>query len=525
MRCMTVALCCLPAVSIAASDDPKELERQLAQVRSEPMVFIVATGEPNACGRGCSEWIAGEGRFDEGATQRFREFLAVSAKRDLPIFFNSDGGLLREAVQIGSILRENRMTVGVARTVAEGCHRGSPLDDACRRLMQSKREHKARLYFGGARCASACVYAMVGASTRHVDPGAKLPINSNTGREIEKANNSLRRYVVAMGVDPGLVDAAAKIPSRSSRELSRGEMERFGIETRGLYETPWFAYHGPAGEFLLLKSVTYPTGDTADEYRTRTVGLACSRSSTNIRFMYHQELTAKESRTPPMIRAKIGDSLIDLTTLNPQKDLVERSFDLEPRQLQSAIETGSFEIAEMFDQSMIKTPSRVVRFSTLGLSANIVALESKCASKRGSPSLSSSASAPDKSPEQRREEGNRILTTEGLRKEQATRVVASSKNQRIGFFTYLTPDCDSGGEVEVRITKKPEHGTAETTTATNFPNYPKENIRARCNEHKVRGVQINYESAEKYVGSDELELLVLFPGGFAWEVHYDISVR
>src|SRR5262249_41312098 len=35
--------------------------------------------------------------------------------------------------------------------------------------------------------------------------------------------------------------------------LSRGEMERFGIETRGVYETPWFAYHGPAGEFLLLK--------------------------------------------------------------------------------------------------------------------------------------------------------------------------------------------------------------------------------------------------------------------------------
>src|SRR5262245_48358901 len=34
-----------------------------------------------------------------------------------------------------------------------------------------------------------------------------------------------------------------------------------------------------------------------------------------------------------MIRAKIGDSLIDLTTLSPQKELVEKSFDLEPRQL------------------------------------------------------------------------------------------------------------------------------------------------------------------------------------------------
>src|SRR5262245_19716889 len=381
MRCVAAALCWLPVVAIAASDDPQEFERQLAKLRSEPLIFVVATGEPNACGRGCAEWIAGVGRFDEGSAQRFREFLAGSAKRELPIFLNSDGGLLSEAVQVGVILRENRMTAGVARTVPEGCHLSFPLDDACRRVMQSKREHKARLYFGGARCGSACVYAMVGASTRHVDPGATLRIHSAAGPEIDKAENFLRRYVVAMGVDPALVDAAAKIPSRTFRGLSRGDMERFGIETRGVYETPWFAYHGLAGEFLLLKSVTYPTGDTGDEYRTSTVGLACSPFHPSIRFTYHQELTAKESRTPPMIRAKIGDSVIDLTSLNPQKALVEKSFDLEPRQLQSAIETGSFEITEMFDQSMIKKPSRVVKFSTLGLSANIVALESKCASK------------------------------------------------------------------------------------------------------------------------------------------------
>jgi hypothetical protein len=382
MQCVAAALCCLPVVAIAASDDPQELERQLAKVRSEPMIFVVATGEPNACGRGCSEWIAGEGRFDEGAAQRFREFLGVLGKRDMSIFFNSDGGLVREAVQIGLMLRENRMAAGVARTVPEGCHLGFPLDDACRRLMQSKREHKARLYFGGARCASACVYAMIGASTRHVDPGATLRIHSGVGREIDKTENSLRRYVMGMGVDPALVDAAAKIPSRTFRGLSRGEMERFGIETRGVHETPWFAYHGPAGEFLLLKSVTYPTGDTGDEYRTRTVGLACSPFHPSIRFMYHQQLTANENRAPPMIRAKIGDSLIDLTTLSPHTHSVEKSFDLEPRQLQSAIETGGFEFTEMFDQS--KKPPLVVKFSTLGLSENIAALKSKCASKSNS---------------------------------------------------------------------------------------------------------------------------------------------
>src|SRR5262249_6969370 len=115
---------------------------------------------------------------------------------------------------------------------------------------------------------------------------------------------------------------------------------------------------------------------------------------------------------------------------------------------------------------------------------------------------------------------------EGMEKRQVTRVVASSKNQRIGFFTWLTPECVPGGELlEVRITKQPEHGTAETVTTTGFPNFPKENIRAKCNQHKVRGVQVNYKSAEKYVGDDALDLLILFPGGTAWESHYDISVR
>jgi hypothetical protein len=131
-----------------------------------------------------------------------------------------------------------------------------------------------------------------------------------------------------------------------------------------------------AGDFILLKSVTYPTEETGDEYRTRTVGLACSSLHPNIRVTYHSGLTGKQGRTPPGIQAKIGDSLIDLTTL--QMDSVEKSFTLEPRQLQVAIATGSFEITEMFDQSITKKPSRVVRLSTVGLSANIVALEAKC---------------------------------------------------------------------------------------------------------------------------------------------------
>jgi hypothetical protein len=114
---------------------------------------------------------------------------------------------------------------------------------------------------------------------------------------------------------------------------------------------------------------------------------------------------------------------------------------------------------------------------------------------------------------------------EGLEKKQFTRVVASGTNVLIGFFTSLNPDCTARGNINIRVTKQPEHGSTETTPTINFPGYPKEHVRFKCNDHKVRGMQVNYKSAEKYVGSDELELLVLFPNGFGWEVRYNIDVR
>jgi hypothetical protein len=117
------------------------------------------------------------------------------------------------------------------------------------------------------------------------------------------------------------------------------------------------------------------------------------------------------------------------------------------------------------------------------------------------------------------------FSQEGLEKKQFTRVVASGAKTRIGFFYALHPDCTASGDVTLRVTKQTEHGTGETIATTNYPNYPKENIRFKCNEHKVRGMQISYKPAEKYVGDDILDLLVLFPAGTAWEVHYDISVR
>ena len=61
--------------------------------------------------------------------------------------------------------------------------------------------------------------------------------------------------------------------------------------------------------------------------------------------------------------------------------------------------------------------------------------------------FSSSAFAQEKSPEQM------------LEKQQLARVVTSGTNQRIGFFYAVNPDCSASGDVNVRVTKQPEHGT------------------------------------------------------------------
>jgi hypothetical protein len=134
----------------------------------------------------------------------------------------------------------------------------------------------------------------------------------------------------------------------------------------------------------------------------------------------------------------------------------------------------------------------------------------------------SAALAEEKSLEQL--ERSRIWGAEGLQSVQLTRIVPSGTTQRIAFLHAINPDCTASGDVNVRITKQPEHGKIEITPTSHFPRFSKENIRSRCNQHKVKGVLVTYK-AEKYVGDDAFTLLVIYPGGFAEEGHYNISVR
>ena len=50
-------------------------------------------------------------------------------------------------------------------------------------------------------------------------------------------------------------------------------------------------------------------------------------------------------------------------------------------------------------------------------------------------------------------------------------------------------------------------------------------MRFKCNDKKTRGLLINYKSNGGYVGPDAFDILVLYPTGYAREVHYNVNVR
>jgi hypothetical protein len=138
--------------------------------------------------------------------------------------------------------------------------------------------------------------------------------------------------------------------------------------------------------------------------------------------------------------------------------------------------------------------------------------------------LFSSALAQEKSLDELDREGDRIWGAEGLQRLQFARTVPSETNQRIAFLHATNPDCTSSGDINVRVIKQPEHGKVETTPTSHFPGFSKQSNRYKCNQHKVKGMLVNYK-AEKYIGEDAFVILIIYPGGFAREVRYDLSVR
>ena len=228
------------------------------QVQVNPVVFYVAKGAPDACGRGCDTWIAIEGQIDGTAAARFRKFLQPLRNRNLPIYVTSPGGNLEQALAMGTFLHEKPAVVRVARTVVRECGFEAQDREVCLKLKRSGRELTGDLWTRNAICNSACPYFLLGATTREIAPDTSLGVHSAkvitqflgvvptpemraaaTERGRARSDGLLASYFARMGGDTGLLKLVSTVKFEEVHVLTRDEIIRFGFDRRVQVETPW----------------------------------------------------------------------------------------------------------------------------------------------------------------------------------------------------------------------------------------------------------------------------------------------
>jgi hypothetical protein len=265
-------------------------------VDGPPMAFYVAKGAPDACGRGCDTWIAVEGIIDDEAASRFRKFL-LRVDRDspatLPLYFSSPGGNLEQALAMGRMLRQRPRVARVGRTIVRECDLQSQSDDACLKIKQSGRTLDADLSTRNSFCYSACVYLILGATTRQIEPATVIAVHSSKTierhphlsaralaqaqrRGAARADRLIAAYLAAMGIDRGLLDLVRTVNFESIHLLTRPELYRFGIDTRSFAETGWTSQSGTAS---FIRKIAIARKDDDASLQTIEWQLFCENKS------------------------------------------------------------------------------------------------------------------------------------------------------------------------------------------------------------------------------------------------------
>ena len=263
-----------------------------ADAPAPPVMFYIAKGAPDSCGRGCDRWIAIEGQINADAAGRFKTFMKQHLKdRHLPMYFSSPGGNLEQAIFIGNMLRELSATARVARTIVKDCGFEAQTSEVCLKLKRSGRELAGELTTRSAQCNSACPYLIIGATTREVAPDAILGVHSPkvvlrsrggqptremvveaTQRAVERADRLLSNYVFKMGIEGELLDVAKHTKFEDMHVLTRDQIFRFGIDRREFVETPW-AFEN-LGRALIRKSAM-SRGENGQNWRALQWRLFC----------------------------------------------------------------------------------------------------------------------------------------------------------------------------------------------------------------------------------------------------------
>jgi hypothetical protein len=196
----------------------------LAAPQDTSMRFrLIPWGDKASCGDRCPLAIVAEGeiRFDTPA--RFRAFVASqngNRRLHAVVLLSSPGGSVEASMMLGQMFRQTKVLAIV----------GTPLGGG---------------RIGGARCYSACAYALMGGLRRIVPPTSSVGIHrmhldergaaSRRGGGAERVYGTpqwverLTAYAVEMGISRDLIATAETIAPEHIKVLSAQEMKRWNL--------------------------------------------------------------------------------------------------------------------------------------------------------------------------------------------------------------------------------------------------------------------------------------------------------
>jgi hypothetical protein len=211
----------------------------------DAMIFYVAHGGSDACGPGCSDWIAAEGTVQFDTNRRLIAILDRQAGRKLPVVIHAWGrSSFDTATKLGRILRDRGIDATAGATDVDACH--DKPEAECFALKRPGGPLDATIEASDPACDIACVLMLVGAVHRSLPPTTRVILTGMTifnrlapnvsAEEREGATamfgQQFRVYLREMGVQTELLDIIDRnSATRRVTELPPSEWARLGIVT------------------------------------------------------------------------------------------------------------------------------------------------------------------------------------------------------------------------------------------------------------------------------------------------------
>jgi hypothetical protein len=236
-------------MSVAAGSFAQTPQRPLVGGIGSPpdaMIFYVAHGAADACGPGCSDWIAAEGTVQWDTHKRLINILDRQAGRKLPVVIHSWGeSNLNVATSLGRILRGRGIDTMAGPTEVDACH--AKAEAECFALKRPGGPLDAKIHApDAAPCDLACALILAGGVHRTLPPGTRVILSGmaihnrlapNVSRDEREGASTrfgelFRIYLRDMGVETELLDIVDRnSEARRQTELRPPEWMRLRIVT------------------------------------------------------------------------------------------------------------------------------------------------------------------------------------------------------------------------------------------------------------------------------------------------------